>query len=154
MSTNFIFKSNENNLTFKLQAITFKYKGEYKFEYQLDGINDAYNELGGNELNLTNLDYGKYTLNYRIKTVNGIYSSSSSYSFEILTPFWATWWFLAILIIGLLIIVFLIVKKIVNRILTREKKKSEMKELIHSLAALRIILDSVLVALIVQLVPG
>ncbi len=130
---NLTFKSNENNLTFKLQAITFKYKGEYKFEYQLDGINEEYTELGGNELNLTNLDYGKYTLNYRIKTVNGIYSPESHYSFEILTPFWATWWFITLIIIGLLLILYLIIRKIFNRILAREKKKSEMRELIHSL---------------------
>lgn len=128
-----IFQPNEDNLSFQLQAITFKYKDEYSFEYQIDQINNTFWPLTGSELNLTNLGPGDYALKIRIKTTNGIYSPVTSYSFKILTPFWLTWWFFSIIILAFALLVYLIMKRIIRRIRIQERKKSELNELIHSL---------------------
>ncbi len=82
-----------NYLTFKFIGITTYRPKEVRYQYFLDGLEDNWNDITVQpEAVYSNLPYGKYT--FKVKAVNseGYWSKELNYSFDILPPWWHTWW--------------------------------------------------------------
>ena len=98
---------NENDMSFRMAAPSFIDEKQIRFSYRLvGGANKQWSELSSNaEIRFINLSPGKYTVHAKAIFLNGIYpETTTSYSFEILPPWWQTWWFrilLATLLIGI-----------------------------------------------------
>ena len=126
----------QNNIVFQLSAPTYIDEKLTRFSYVLEGSgNKDWSLLSSNaSVNLVNLPPGHYTLKAKAIFLHGLYpDAESSYSFNILPPWWQTVWFktsLALLIAGLLFlsIRFYFKRKLQLQLALLEKKQAIEKE--------------------------
>jgi ligand-binding sensor domain-containing protein/signal transduction histidine kinase len=109
---NLILPHNRNHLTFQVNGVSLKPDAEsILYQYRLNGFEKEWS-LKTNEPFITyaNLPPGKYTLQVRAGTKNGIWTEMKiPYHFDIEKPFWLTWWFITIAFIGLILLVISII---------------------------------------------
>lgn len=95
-----------------LQFASLNYcpSGKKRYQYKLDGFDEAWNDARGRIANYTNLDPGTYTFHVRGLDNQGNWSPNQlSLTLIITPPFWQTWWFRTICVLafaGLIITVF------------------------------------------------
>lgn len=107
---NYSFK--ENNINFLVAAPSFIDEKRIAFSYLLEGSgNKKWSDTSSTNsvINLINLSSGNYSLKVKAFFPSATYQPAEfSYGFEIMPPWWQTWWFrsmMALCIMGLLIIV-------------------------------------------------
>jgi len=107
---------------FVLSSPTLKYKSEINYHYQLRGYDEDWiiNDYNQNEILYNALAPGDYEFIVKAENQNK-FSKPVSYKFSIAYPFYATWWFIALLIISFLIIVVMIYRWQLNA--TRQKAR-------------------------------
>ncbi len=94
---------NNNYLTFSFIGITQKQPQKVKYQYQLEGQDKNWSSLTGRtDVSYGNIDPGDYLFKVKAMNSEGIWSNEYHYSFTIRPPWWKTWWFYAIVIIGAL----------------------------------------------------
>lgn len=105
------------------------------YAYKLEGYDEQWIEAGRRrEAIYTNLDPGSYTLLIRSANKDGVWNEKPlSIIIEIIPPFWMTWWFRLIILLGTILIVggsvrYLELKKIKQKIKTLEEKQALEKE--------------------------
>ncbi len=92
-----------NAVKFWYSATNFEAKNSLQFKTFLEGFDKTWSSWSKEVSKLyTNLPARKYTFKIKALDLNGIESSIDSYSFEILPPWYMTWWayLLYVLIIG------------------------------------------------------
>lgn len=114
------------NLKVLFTPISF-YHQKLSFEYSITKNNEIekWNSFIGEELNLINIGYGKFTIKVRVKTLSGDYSSPAKFILIVNKPFWATWWF-----IGFCLLLIIAIAATVARIgikLKLKKKEGEVR---------------------------
>jgi len=118
-------------ITIQIDNVSFNDK-ELITQYSIskDG-SDNWNTITGNEINLNALGigYGKYTIKLRSKTGASDFSKPAVLILKIATPFWATWWFIALSVLAFILMILAIVRLIIWRQLRKRQKEfdSEMK---------------------------
>lgn len=107
-----VFKHDENFVTINFSSLQLSQPNTVKYRYQLSGLTENWTDLGKNNvIRFTSLPPGKYTLYIQVTNPQGDWSSSSNMlSFEILKPYWQTWWFYLLCILSLIGITFLIIR--------------------------------------------
>ena len=98
--------------------------------YKLEGNGEAkWIETKTDSVFFGNLDPGKYT--FIFKAVNGydIESEPISYSFEIETPWYNTWWFRILIAVILFLLVYVFIKSRTKRLLKRQEELENTVEL-------------------------
>ena len=85
----------ENSLQVRFAALTFEQESSVSFRYRLDGGGTAdWLETTQRELNYPKLPPGQYTLEVMARSAQGLWSAEPArLSFQVLTPWWLTWWF-------------------------------------------------------------
>jgi signal transduction histidine kinase/streptogramin lyase len=91
-----------------------------RYRYKIANRNGDWQEITSNQLEFSNLGYGKYNILLQAKKHNSPWSSSSNITFTIITPFYATWGFNGIVIVCFCLILVIITKVFLNR---KYKKK-------------------------------
>ncbi len=82
-----------NHLTFYFSAIDWYAPHKIKYQYKLEGLDPEWSNLtADNKADYRNIPYGKYTFKVRAIGSAGKWSKTFEYSFEILPPWWRTWW--------------------------------------------------------------
>ena len=93
---NYVFKSNENQLTFKFGLINNESSIGALYSYKLEGTDKKWsNPTTLNEVTYSNLKFGKYT--FKIKLVNNLgktINEENNYSFSVEAPIYYKWWFI------------------------------------------------------------
>ena len=131
MVSKHVFSYKENNLKFKLDALTFKDQGDHLFRYRLIGLDSSWTETKTDELLINNLAPGNYLLQVQVANKDKIWSSNTAdYSFIIHKPFWLTWWFILLEIVMLILIVYLIILWRTNIIKRKEEEKLRINKLL------------------------
>jgi signal transduction histidine kinase/CheY-like chemotaxis protein len=98
-----------NALRVQFAALTFKQESGVLFRYRLANEDGPWLETAQRELNYPKLPPGHYTLEVQASNGRGVWSSPpAQFSFQILNPWWLTWWFrfasvMATLVIGRLL---------------------------------------------------
>ncbi len=122
------FRESKN---FSISFSTLSFSGkEITYQYSVSKNNqDNWQDVKGEEINFVNPEYGTYVIKIRAKTIASEFSTPIMYTLRILRPFWASLWFiilivcLSVAIIGTLIryrIVYILRKK--ERIHESEKR--------------------------------
>jgi hypothetical protein len=93
-------KPGNNNLSFHFTIIDFERSRNCQFAYKLDDGSEWVNLGHQRSINLVNLSPGTYSLQLRSTGKSG-HEKFKSYSFIIAPPFWKTFWFIALCILGL-----------------------------------------------------
>lgn len=89
----------QSNLFFEFDALFLTNPSNIYFTYLLQGASDEWSpQSTNNTLNFNNLPAGKYTLQVRAEVMNGLQSNEVKLHFEILPPFYKSWWFFLIFI--------------------------------------------------------
>lgn len=127
----YIFGYNENSLSFEFSALDFTNPEKNTYQYKLDGVNKEWVHIGGKHSeNFANLAPGDYSFYVRGSNNDQVYDKTAAmFSFTILPPFWATWWFRVTVVFIILSLLYLYYqsrltyeKKRVNEIETIRKK--------------------------------
>lgn len=113
----------QNELLFSFYNVS--YQKELLYKYQLKGFDPRWYETENREIRYPNLPPGRYTFQVESRTIPGYWSGNiRSWSFEIATPFWATWWFRALGILCILAIGYWLARKWVQR----ERRRLQWKQ--------------------------
>ena len=131
------FENKSNNLSISFSIPEYYKFSEKRYQYQLEGYNNLWSEWTTNSSHLfENLPHGEYTFNVRGRVGNTISSNIASYSFTIRKPWYLSDTFIAIYIIGgllMLMTTHLIYrgyyKKQREKLLEETQKDLELKEL-------------------------
>jgi hypothetical protein len=122
----------DNNIEFKLEAISQKNSNNIYYLYRLKEIDSTWYSTKNRTISFPSLSPGTYTFQSKV-AVNGKKSNQEiTYSFQILPPFWQSWWFysLSILIfIGLIYLFFKIRVLTYNKDIARELMRLAIKKL-------------------------
>lgn len=90
---NLSLKYLNNNLSFRLIAITQQQPEKVKYQFRLEGLDNTWTSPSlNNEAAYANLPPGMYTLRARAMNSQGIWSNELAYTFQIRPPWWRTNW--------------------------------------------------------------
>jgi two-component sensor histidine kinase/ligand-binding sensor domain-containing protein len=92
---------NENHLTFDFSAISKTLPDNVKYSFKLEGFDkdwSPYDEI--NSTTYSNLPPGKYKFLVKAETKAGAESAQEEFDFFIADPFWTSWWFIVLCVIG------------------------------------------------------
>ncbi len=121
---NLALKHNHNYLTFYYRGIGHTNPKKIHYRFYLKGFEDTWRPLTqATFATYANLDYGAYTFLVRAQNKDGAWTSDpAAFSFTIIPPFWARWWFLALAVVCLGIITYRIYRWRRN-VLRKEKER-------------------------------
>ena len=123
---------NNNSIKFHFAATSYEGKNSNLFKTFLNGFDKGWSSWSTeNSKEYTNLPPGKYKFNVVAKNIIDIESSEASYSFEILSPWYKTWW--SYIFYGFLLVagIFLVDKFQRRRLIAKENEKLKMQEVLH-----------------------
>lgn len=90
----FLIEYKNNNIAFDFDGIYLSNPSGLSYSYFLEGFSENWSPASNNpRVSFTNLPPGVYTLLFKASTSQGIESQTYRMSFEVLPPFYRTWWF-------------------------------------------------------------
>ncbi len=88
-----VFPHSINQLTLSWSAIHWSAPHKLQYSYLLEGKDQFWSPLvKDNKITYQDLRPGEYTFKVRAVGGNGLWSDTAAYSFNILPPWWMTWW--------------------------------------------------------------
>ena len=93
----------QNALVFEFSASFYEKLGSIRFQYQLEGFDKNWSEWDTSSVKeYTNIPEGKYRFRVRAKNIYDVIGQEAIYAFEILPPWYRSWWayLLWVLLIG------------------------------------------------------
>ncbi len=120
-----MFRHSENSLRFDFSAPFYAAKGEIKYQYFLEGFEESWNDWSTqSSKEYTNIPGGKYIFRVRAMNIYGELASEAIVSFQVLSPWYRTYWSLILYVVITAAIIYLIVV-LRNRSLMKEKRVLE-----------------------------
>ncbi len=122
----------ENILSFRFAALDYAAPKENRFQYMLEGFNHRWLHLGTkNDITLTNLNPGSYTLRVRGSNNDGVWNhQGTSIRIIITPPFWRTWWFQTLLLLSSLGLAAAWHRNRMNNLTLRLKSEAQMERIL------------------------
>ncbi len=100
-----------NFLTLGFIGISQKQTPKIRYQYQLEGLDNHWSSTTDlTEITYANLEPGKYLFKVKAMNSEGIWSKEFKYPFLIRIPWWISWWFYALVIVGILTLIYLFIK--------------------------------------------
>jgi signal transduction histidine kinase/CheY-like chemotaxis protein len=105
----------------RLSVLTFLAENDVLCRYRLIGLDDNWLETKQREVQFSNLPPGKFVLEATARSAAGKWSETpAQVPFEILPPWWSTWWFRAAALLTGLIAVLLVVHGRTRQLIRRQ----------------------------------
>jgi ligand-binding sensor domain-containing protein/serine phosphatase RsbU (regulator of sigma subunit) len=96
------FGHRQNTFTFYLQAPHFLDQQQVMYQYKLEGLESEWRTTNQPEIEYPALPPGNFTLNVRASSNNRFENQTPlTWSFEVTPPIWQRWWFIALVLAGL-----------------------------------------------------
>jgi len=98
--------SDQRDLTIRFSAVDYRHQEQLRYEYRLVGYDTSWRENapGDRTSKYTNLPYGNYTYELRLKSGTTSFGSTLiSLDFHLPAPFWTTWWFRLLMIVTIVL---------------------------------------------------
>lgn len=117
---------NENYLSFDFIGLSFTVPEKVRYRYKLEGFDELWIPGGGSTYaGYPNLPPGRYTFKVIAGNSDGVWNKTpTSFYFEIVPPFWRTWWFYMLCVVGAAVSLYTAVKIRIRRL----KKQQEILE--------------------------
>jgi ligand-binding sensor domain-containing protein len=93
------------NLIFNFAGISHSSGGTMRYRYRLDGFETEWRETQQNSLEYVALPFGNYELNIIAINALGKESNQVRVKFEIIPPYWQTWWFQSLMVVAVIVII-------------------------------------------------
>ncbi len=120
---------NKNHLQLDFIGLSFTVPGKVKYQYKLTGFENSWVQVpvsGSSYAIYSNLPPGEYTFEVKASNNDGIWNNApTSFDFEIVPPFWQTWWFYVLCAGAVVFSIYLLVKV---RIKHLERQQNILKE--------------------------
>ncbi len=88
---------------------------------------DNWHRVAGEEINMVNTGYGDYVVKVRAKTMGSHYSKPIVFRLHILRPYWATWWFIGLCVLCVMILIAIGFRLRVLYLIRKNKREHEQK---------------------------
>ena len=99
---NLVLPYDENNLLFNFDGISISRFSNLDFQYWLEGLEQTWSPPSKNtSVSFSSLPSGDYILHARILDSNGNANDEITFSFTVKAPFYATWWFISLLVLAI-----------------------------------------------------
>jgi signal transduction histidine kinase/ligand-binding sensor domain-containing protein len=124
----------KNDVSFQWAVPTFTDEKQTLFSYRLQGsATDEWSQPSGEaSVRFVNLSPGKYVLHVKAIFPNGLYpETNAQYAFQILAPWWQTWWFKALISLAAGGMIVLLVRGYFKRKLARQRILLEKRQAIE-----------------------
>jgi PAS domain S-box-containing protein len=103
----------ENSILFEFSLLDFTNPSFYSYAFKLDGFDNDWNYSKNLRIaKYTNLDPGNYTFSVKGSNSDEVWTEPINIIVQISYPFWKTWWFYTLLVLGALTIVLILFYKI------------------------------------------
>lgn len=121
-------KYQTTHFTFDYIGIKLSNPSSVRYKYMLEGFDESWSSsTDATFATYSNLPSGKYTFKVIAGDVMGIWNKDpATFSFEILPPFWTTWWFILLCVFAGLLLLWGIFRWRVNEI--RKKHQTQQLE--------------------------
>jgi signal transduction histidine kinase/ligand-binding sensor domain-containing protein len=120
----------DNSIKFRFSATSFEGKNSNVFKTFLDGFDDDWSTWSNEYTKeYTNLSPGKYTFNVIAENILGNQSTKGTYSFEILPPWYRTWWAYLCYAAFLGFVIFSIDRIQRRRLTLKERQRAHLREI-------------------------
>jgi len=95
---------NKNDLSFNYSGISLSVPEKVRYKYKLLGLTNEWSpEVSKTDITYPSLPPGSYTLQVKAMNNDGVWNEvPASFAFEILPPWYKTWWFYTISVIAIL----------------------------------------------------
>jgi diguanylate cyclase (GGDEF)-like protein len=121
------FSAHTNSLVVRYSALNVSSDNRILFRYQLKGANSTWTETTQRELQFAELAPGAYRLEIQGQDEDGTWSTrKAEFAFRILTPWYASWWFIGICVFAPLLAAGIVARL---RILSGRRRERELKQL-------------------------
>ena len=118
------FPYDQNHLTFDFIGINLKSPESVYFEYRLLGSNETWSPLSSAQYaTYSDVPPGEYEFQVRATNKSNSWSEIASVGITIKSPYWKTWWFIALMIVLALVIVAVIFQVRIRAI--KQKQENE-----------------------------
>jgi hypothetical protein len=121
----------QNFIDIHYKSIQVGSSGNILYKYRLRGLDTAWKYTREIQAHFTTLPPGTYS--FEVYALNPRYvpcDSPATVSFSIATPFWRTWWFTGLCLVGLFLIVYALYRRNLNQLLKREQVKARYEKLL------------------------
>ncbi len=124
-NTTLLYK--QNSLRFTYAATSYDNPTANEYQYYLEGFDKGWSAwTSESKKDYTNLPEGNYQFHVRAKNIYKHLSSEAIYSFEVLSPWWRTWWAYILYAILFISVISLIIRWRISSV-HKEKKILETK---------------------------
>lgn len=136
----YVFDHNQNFINVSYKGVCLKNEGDINYKYRLEGLDTNWTYSKNTYVQFTTLPPGEYKfVVYAINHDGKLSDQPATISFIIEKPFWKTWWFYSLAVIGIFITIYFFYSSRVKMIKQQEKEKTESNKRISEseLKALR-----------------
>jgi ligand-binding sensor domain-containing protein len=127
-SAQLVIPYQDKQLHLEFAGISYRSVGSILYQYRLIGLDTGWRQTKESFLDYPTLPSGKYTLQLRAINKFGISSALLSVPFEVLTPFWQTSWFDALVVIGFLALTYFFVSLRIKQIRRQESERKNLNQ--------------------------
>ncbi len=113
----------DKRIRFDFAGISYRSGGNIIYQYRLKGLDDIWRNTRENYIEYPTLPSGNYTLELKAVNKFGVYSHPISLPFIVITPFWQSAWFYALVMIASLSVTWLFVSLRIRNIRRRQQEK-------------------------------
>lgn len=120
----------QNFFSLEFSSVGFTHPDKNFYQYQLEGVDPAWIDAGQrNYVGYTKIDGGNYTFKVKAANIDGIWNKDPlEIRLHISTPWWKTWWFKGLVVLGILGGIFSFYQYRVRQITKAERLRSEYEK--------------------------
>jgi hypothetical protein len=121
------FQPGQNSLTFSFTSVNLHRASRTRYEYVLHGYSDKMVITSSDYVTFNNIPPGHYILKVR-STANQTFTNEpyATFSFEIGTPFWSTWWFRILILLAVAAMIYAVYRSRLNEQMKKQQKELEV----------------------------
>ena len=127
------FPYSENTMTFDFNGVSLRDGKELSYRYMLVGVDKNWRYSPSSHA-VTYVSLGPGSYKFKVKAVepSGLESeNAASISFAIVPPYWQHWWFLALVVAGLVALIYSAARYKLGRVLEIERVRSRIASDLH-----------------------
>ncbi|MEO8149973.1 MAG: histidine kinase dimerization/phosphoacceptor domain -containing protein [Bacteroidia bacterium] len=101
---------NDKFFTLEFQLLDFAKEDVHRYAYLIDGVDKEWNYIDENNIRISGLAYGNYTLHIKGQNHEGAWSKNElSIPIIVLKPFYLKWWFIALVVFVFVLVIYFVI---------------------------------------------
>ena len=123
-------RHNENSLSIGFNGLQFTIPSRLEYVYRLEPNDTAWSSpANGNVVTFYKLDPGDYFFEVKSRVPGFKWSAPAHFSFSIENPFWETWWFRLLVLLGAFFIITLVFRLRMHQLRKQAYLQNQLREL-------------------------